>query len=400
MLNAKHLAKLRRGVAAWNKWREVNTKVRPDLSETNLRGANLSGAYLYKANLSEANLSGAYLYKANLRGANLSGAYLTEADLSGAQLNGANLSEANLFRADLRHAYLHLTDLRRADLREADLSRAHLSRVDPREADHSEVVFRMEHVSGANLSGANLNGANLNGANLSGADLSGANLSGAHLGRALVLETNLEGADLTDCSVYGISVWNAKLNEETKQSNLIITPYDTPAIQVDSLEVAQFVYLLLNNAKIRDVIDTIGKKAVLILGRFTPERKVVLDAIREELRKRDYLPILFDFEKPSSKTTVETVSTLAHMARFVIADLTDAKSILQELQAIVPFNPSVAVQPLLLASQEEPGMFDFIRRFPWVLDTHRYTDQKTLLKELGEVVTAPAQAKVKELSRK
>ena len=52
--------------------------------------------------------------------------------------------------------------------------------------------------------------------------------------------------------------------------------------------------------------------------------------------QRDYLPILFDFEKPSSQTTVETIATLAHMARFVIADLTNAKSVLQELQAVVP----------------------------------------------------------------
>ena len=59
--------------------------------------------------------------------------------------------------------------------------------------------------------------------------------------------------------------------------------------------------------KIRDVIDTITSKAVLILGRFTPERKAVLDALREELRKRDYLPILFDFEKPASKDLTGTV---------------------------------------------------------------------------------------------
>ena len=37
---------------------------------------------------------------------------------------------------------------------------------------------------------------------------------------------------------------------------------------------------------------------MLILGRFTEERKLVLDALREELRQRCYLPILFDFEKP------------------------------------------------------------------------------------------------------
>ena len=150
-------------------------------------------------------------------------------------------------------------------------------------------------------------------------------------------------------------------------------------IQVDNLEVAQFIYLRLNNDKIRDVIDTLTSKVVLILGRSTPERKVVLDAIREELRRRHYLPVLFDFVKSRSQTTVETISTLAHMARFVIADLTDAKSVLQELQAIVPLSPSVPVQPLLLASQEEPGMFDFIRRFPWVLNTHLYRDESSTI---------------------
>jgi len=87
--------------------------------------------------------------------------------------------------------------------------------------------------------------------------------------------------------------------------------------------VAQFIYLLLNNEKIRSVIDSITSKVVVILGRFTPERKAILDAIRDELRKRDYLPALFDFEKPASKDLTGTISTLANMARFIIADLTD-----------------------------------------------------------------------------
>jgi hypothetical protein len=65
---------------------------------------------------------------------------------------------------------------------------------------------------------------------------------------------------------------------------LVITP-DEPAITVDNIEVAQFVYLMLNNQKVRDVINSITSKAVLILGRFTQERKPVLEALREELRQ-------------------------------------------------------------------------------------------------------------------
>jgi hypothetical protein len=131
---------------------------------------------------------------------------------------------------------------------------------------------------------------------------------------------------------------------------------------------------------------------VLILGRFNPpERKAVLDAIREEIRRRNLLPIMFDFTPPASQTTLETVSTLAHMARFVIADLTDAKSVLQELQAIVPNNPSVPVQPILLASQEEPGMFDFFRRFSWVLESYRYHSLDEVLASLDNKVITPAE---------
>jgi hypothetical protein len=126
------------------------------------------------------------------------------------------------------------------------------------------------------------------------------------------------------------------------------------AITVDNIEVAQFIYLMLHNEKIRDVIDTITSKAVLILGRFTDERKAVLDALREERRKRDYLPILFDFEEPRSRDTDETITLLARMARFVIADISDAKSVLHELRAIVPDLPSLPVQSIILASLVTP----------------------------------------------
>jgi|SRR5215204_121080 len=294
-------------------------------------------------------------------------------------LSGANLSSRR--RGELKwHPGYHYEGL--------DLSGVNLSKVDLSGANLIE----------AKLSGADLSGAILSEANLSGADLSRADLSDADLRYSALVKTNLTGTTLTGCRVYGISAWNLKL-EGAIQRNLNVSDYLEPAVMVDNLEVAQFIYLLLNNERIRQVIDTITSKVVLILGRFTADRKAVLDAIRDELRERDYLPILFDFEKPAGRDLTETISTLAHMARFIIADITEAKSIPQELQAIVPNLPSVPVQPLLLTSEREYGMFEHFKRFPWVLDTYYYDNLNDALASVEDKVISPAEAKVRELAR-
>lgn len=63
-------------------------------------------------------------------------------------------------------------------------------------------------------------------------------------------------------------------------SQLVITWDDEPEVTVDDLQVAQFIHLLLTNSNVRNVIDTIPSKAVLILENFKKARKAVLDAIQ------------------------------------------------------------------------------------------------------------------------
>src|SRR5262245_54616004 len=58
MANDEHVAMLKKGVAAWNAWRDQNPDLRPDLRGTNLNRQNLSGADLSGADLSKAKLSG------------------------------------------------------------------------------------------------------------------------------------------------------------------------------------------------------------------------------------------------------------------------------------------------------------------------------------------------------
>ena len=61
MANEEHLKILRSGVEKWNKWREENPDVMPDLKKANLTKVSLSGVDLRLADLSGADLSGAYL---------------------------------------------------------------------------------------------------------------------------------------------------------------------------------------------------------------------------------------------------------------------------------------------------------------------------------------------------
>jgi len=106
MANKEHLAILRQGVEAWNRWREKNPTIRPDLSVADLIRANLSGADLSGADLSVADLSGANLMGADLREANLG-----VADLSGADLNGADLSGASVKLATVGYTVFGAVDL-------------------------------------------------------------------------------------------------------------------------------------------------------------------------------------------------------------------------------------------------------------------------------------------------
>jgi hypothetical protein len=65
---------------------------------------------------------------------------------------------------------------------------------------------------------------------------------------------------------------------------------------------------------------------VLILGRFSDPRKEVLNALAGA---RDMLPIIFDWEPSPQRDLTETVQLLAGWCRFVLADLTEAKSVPQ-----------------------------------------------------------------------
>jgi hypothetical protein len=280
----------------------------------------------------------------DLRGANLEGIILGYADLRGVRFDGCSLNGA----------WLKGALLERASLVGADLSENPEGIRGPARLLHSDL-------RGAILTNANLCGVDCSHTRLENASLENANLTDASLEDASLVGANVSGAVFKNTRVYGVAAWDLR-GKPALEQDLLITPSGEDAVTVDNLRVAQFIHLLLDNPQIRNVIDTVTSKSVLILGRFTAERKLALDTLRAALRSRGLVPILFDFQPSSRRDLTETVQLLANMARFIIADLTEAKSLPQELSHIAPYLPSVPIQPILLASQQEYGMFEHWKR--------------------------------------
>jgi uncharacterized protein YjbI with pentapeptide repeats len=393
MANQEQLEILKKGVKIWNKWREENPAFQVDLSNTSFRIVSyISHDGFAPPDDSDLDIEhdgrlgmdfrGINLNKASLIGTDFFNANLSEANLSKAILGGANLGRCNLNKASLNGAYLDDADLSLATLKESDCSNANL---------------RGAKLLDANLSEANLQGANLIFANFLRANLSKANLEGANLNGAMLVETKIDKAKISRCSVYGISTWDL-VGEFEEQKDLVISRKADPVITVDNVEVAQFIYLILNNEKIREAINTLTSKSVLILGRFSiPERKAILDALRNRLREYNLLPIVFDFDRPTDKDFTETIKTLAGLCYFVIADVTNPKSSPLELQATVP-NYQIPFVPIIQEGENPFAMMvDLQKKYNWVLNTVSYDSEETLMKVLKPLIIDPAMKKHQEL---
>lgn len=423
MANPDQLKIIQKGVEAWNAWRKINCYEDIDLSNADLQNAQLSDADLSHANLKDAilfqaKLEGANLYLAQLQNADLGSTNLISTNMISTDLTNACLEKASLMRANLENAFLTGAILDDAKMKDARLTRAILDDCSLINADLACVDFTEAILDNADLGKANLAGAiltkaslvgawlteaNLENANLDYADLTGADLTGANLMLTDLVETNFTEATITGCGIYGISAWNVNL-ENTIQKDLVISKKDEPVITVDDLAVAQFIYLILNNKNLRNVLNTITSKGVLILGRFSePERKAVLDGLRDKLRHLDLLPMVFDFDRPTDKDYTETVQTLAGMSMFVIADLTSPKSTPLELEATVKqFKiPYVPIIDISVDKRPFAMLVDLQKSFHWVLPTLQYETMEDLLDEenLKNYIIDPVNKKREELRK-
>ena len=304
---------------------------------------------------------------------------LRNCDFSGLILAGSEFVNANLKGARFRRCDLHYANFAKADLDETDFRRAGLFH--------------------ARFCGAKMRNADLTEANLDKTDFSNVNLSGATLVGARLLSTKMNGANLSGCHIYGLSAWDIQ-GKPRNQKGLVVSPEGHAIITVPCMEMAQAIHLLGNDKRITDIIETFSSKVVLILGNFSTKRKKTLDALRTALSERDLTPIEFDFKAPSSRDLIESVSTMAHLAKFVITDLTEPKVVLQELQSIVPLLPSLPIQPIIRKGHRIPETFEHYSGRENVMKPFWYESIDHLLKALDKEIIAKVERRAKKIAPK
>ena len=338
-----YIALLKSGTDRWNVERKSNPTIRPVMRDVNFV-EEFGGPDFY--DLPE--FAGVDFSNSDMNMASLRNCMFYDCNFDDAHLTYTDLVDAHFVKCTFRRTCMRVAAIGDAEFKDCIFEESDMSYCSAEETSFEGSTFlktKMEHMS--------------------------------------LVRTDFTDTKLDECYLYGISSWDLNL-QNSVQKNLVITPDEMPTVTVDNIELAQFLYLMINNVRLRDVIKTITSKVVLILGNFSVLRKEKLDQIREILRTQDVIPVMFDFEKPSTRNLTETVLTLASMSKYVIADLSSPRSVPHELANIARQLPSIRFYPIIVAGEAPYGMFADYAPYTWIRPIKEYTedDIETVIKEI------------------
>ncbi len=238
--------------------------------------------------------------------------------------NSYNFSGINLTGVDINRAFAEGLNMQNAVLKNVNFEEGDFSRANFNNSKFINCKFNKTILTDAFFNGSTFHNCNLNRVNLTNADFC--------------------VKEITETVVYGISAWDLKTSEISIQSKLVIEKtYGLYSeiiaegripLMVDNIELAQFIYYLSNHKKLRDTINILNNRGVLLLGKFKDGGLERLYKLRDWFSDQNYLPMIFDFDRPSSLDYTETIVTLSGLSKLVVADLS-GNSVPQELHAIL-----------------------------------------------------------------
>lgn len=156
----------------------------------------------------------------------------------------------------------------------------------------------------------------------------------------------------------------------------------------------------MDKTEYKEPINESLSRQVLILGRFSPRRKKILDALRNILKAHPggYIPLLLDGKKPKGITLGEWGLFAAITSKFIIADISEAKSIPDELRSIVPNCPSRPVVPIFNQTGRDYALAeDWALRGNVARPTIRYKNEEELEKKMSTAIIPAAEKLMAQL---
>jgi len=377
------------------------TTERADFSNADLRGYDLSGHRFEDCNFTNANLSGA----------SLDGAMFIDCDMRGVNLDHVTAEDAVFERTNLQHAHLHHVSFARSHYFGGSLQNSNLYRADFRDVELRGVQAGWMHATMSRFESARVTDTHFNEAQFRGVRLAGATFQGGtftaslfhgiemqqstwrdvDLSKAMLFEVECDGAVFENCTIFAIGVCRVK-GTPRLQSELNTGAPHEPKLLVDDFKLGPFLYEIDRDEAIPRLFELLASKLVLILGRFLPQTKRGLDRLHAELRLRNYVPVLVDSELDGRFNATTLVSVVAMCTRFVVVDVTNPKTVIAEVDAILKQRP-VPVQPIVLAGQPEPVQFPMARGegHRQLLALFEYKDVEDLVDNLDRAVIGPCE---------
>lgn len=162
------------------------------------------------------------------------------------------------------------------------------------------------------------------------------------------------------------------------------------------------------NAEVRgaaaEALSGSGVNAVLIFGFFGTDHVENREVLREELRRRGYVPLVIPFTRPTRPDTAEMMRVAAPLTYFAIADLTAPPEIQLNLVHYLGTFLQRLGAPVVLLTQRDPSPIvtarvDVLRqRYHAVLPLYSYGGPGELREAFDRIVTEPVAAKLRESS--
>jgi|GEM_PF-5300156 len=369
-------------------------------ANADLRGRDLSNDRFEDCNFSHANLSGATLNRTtfvdcNMRGVNLDAVTAEDVTFDRTNLQYAHLHHVRFARSRFFGGSLQNSNLYKADFTDSELrgvqagwlhaTMSHFESVRVTDTHFNEVQFRSVGLAGGTFHGGTFTASLFHEVKMQQSMWRDVDLS-----RVMLFEVDCHDAVFEFCTIFGLGVCRM-IGTPRIQRHLNAGIGDSKLL-VDDLKLGSFLYEIDRDDAVPRLFELLASKLILILGRFLPETKARLDRLHSELRLRDYVPVLVDSELIGTFNATTLVNVVAMCARFVVVDVTNPKTVIAEVDAILKQRP-VPVQPIVLVGEPEPVQFPMARRdgHRQLLPVFEYRDLDDLIEKLDRSVIGPCE---------